>query len=279
MALTAIDDLIKRYLACPNCHGSLIVRGGVPVCDQCHFTGAISDDVVCMMDIQDSYFDAPFASAECHENAYLATFRMQQQTVLAGILKPGTIICDVGCGRKLQYHKPADCFVIGIDPSASSIMSNKSVDLRVLGTAANLPLPSNSVDVVTCLYSMHHMVGNTIKENHRNVSNAFEECSRVLKKSGHLFIFEVHPWRIISFLQRIVWNYARRTVHSKLDMYLWTSRELRVIGSKILPSSTVSCEKFHVPALIMLAPFLALPNFRIPRFLIPVDVSVHHWQL
>jgi ubiquinone/menaquinone biosynthesis C-methylase UbiE/uncharacterized protein YbaR (Trm112 family) len=276
--MSELFELIQSYLACPICHGRLIVNERTPICQQCHFAGQVHNDVVLMMEYRTSFFDEPFASNPVRDDEFLRMFRLEQEKILLGYLKSGSVVCDVGCGRMLQYQKPADCFVIGVDPSVSSIIANNMVNLKVLGTACSLPIPSNSVDVVVCFYSLHHMVGNTIAETSQNVMRAFKEFTRVLKQSGSLFVFEVNPRLIASVLQDILWNDARRILSSKLDMYLWPSKALRTLGCKTMPDRQITHKTFHVHAWKMLSPFVALPKVRLPRFLIPVDLSVYHWH-
>ena len=273
-----ISEAIQLYLACPNCQSRLIIRNNNPHCSNCPFTGQIQDNVVVMMDRQPSFFDEPFTGQKDSSDHSLALFRLQQEQILRGYLKSGAIVCDVGCGRSLQYNKLTDCFVIGIDPSFSSIKVNRDVDLNVLGTALALPIPSRSVDVLLCFYSVHHMVGNTMDETRQNVFNAFQEFARVLKQDGTLLIFDVSPWFVGGLLQRSLWNYARKRLGSKLDMYLWPSKALMNIGRHAMPTMKVVHKTLHIPALKMLSPFLAFPQVRVPRFLIPVDVSVYQWR-
>lgn len=274
-----ISEAIQRHLACPRCHGQLIVRNDSPQCVHCPFTGHVQDHVVVMMDRQPSFFDQPFdVPPKDSEDPFLALFRLQQERILQGYLKTGAIVCDVGCGRRLQYTKPADCFVIGVDPSFSSIKANRDVDLNVLGTALALPIPSGGVDVLLCFYSVHHMVGHTIDETTQRVSTAFKEFARVLRPGGTLFIFEVSPWLVSGLLQRSLWNHARKVFDCKLDMYLWPSRALMNIGLRAMPHMKIAHRVLHIPALQMLPPFLAFPQVKIPRFLIPVDISVYQWH-
>jgi hypothetical protein len=109
------------------------------------------------------------------------------------------------------------------------------------------------------------------------VLNAFQEFTRVLKQDGTLFIFDVSPWFISALLQRSLWNYARKWLGSKLDMYLWPSKALMNIGQQAMPTMKVAHKTLHLPALKLLSPFLAVPQVKVPRLLIPVDVSVYQW--
>ena len=142
-----------------------------------------------------SYFDDRFhAMKHGPENGGEWDFCYAQQTELfSGYLKPGMLVLDIGCGPTLPYPKPPGVQIIGLEPSLQSIRNNDQLDLRVFGTAYSIPLADASVDVVTCFYAIHHMVGKTGRETVENVNRAFAEFGRVLKPGGHLFVFEMTP--------------------------------------------------------------------------------------
>lgn len=277
-----IIDAVRNYLACPHCHGQLKVEHNKILCQSCDFVGQIADGVVTTMEYsQPSYFDQSFELL--HEDKKNTKFwqlsRMRQGNMLTPFLKPGVVVLDVGCGRSLQYQKPSNCFVIGLDPSFRSIRANVNVDLRVFGTALVLPVPTDSVDVIVCFYSVHHMVGDSSNETRQNVSKAFEEFARVLKPEGDLFIFEVSPWFIGKVLQKALWGLAHRVLNRKLEMFLWPSKVLKDIGGKTMPKATLKYNTFPVPMFTLLPPFLALPWLQVPRLLIPVDLMLYHWHM
>jgi len=280
--MDSIIDAVRFYLACPQCHSQLSVDQNKVFCQSCDFIGQVLDGVVTTMDCSRySYFDRPFEiQQESKKNEIIWQLSHQQQgKILAPYLKPGVVVLDVGCGRSLQYQKPTGCFVIGIDPSFLSIRANVDLDLRVLGTAIALPVPSKSIDVIICFYSVHHIVGNSLNETQQNVCKAFEEFARVLKPRGDLFVFEVSPWFMGRVFQSAVWELAHRVLDTKLEMFLWPHKLLKDIGCKTMPKATLNCNTFRIPMLTLLPPFLALPWLRVPRFLIPVDLMLYHWHL
>jgi ubiquinone/menaquinone biosynthesis C-methylase UbiE len=280
--MDSIVDAVRCYLACPQCHSKLSVDQSKVFCQSCDFVGQVLDGVVTTMDCSRyTYFDQPFEilqESKRNEKIWQLS-HLQQAKILTPYLKPGVVVLDVGCGRNLQYQKPTGCFVIGLDPSFISIRANINVDLRVLGTAFALPVPSGSVDVIICFYSVHHIVGNSLNETRRNVCKAFEEFARVLKPAGDLFVFEVSPWLLGRIFQSVVWELAHRVLHTKLEMFLWSCKLLKDIGYKTMSKATLNCNTFRIPMPTLLPPFLAFPWLRVPRFLIPVDLVLYHWHL
>lgn len=277
-----IIDAVRNYLACPQCHSQLKVGRNKISCQSCDFVGHISDGVVTTMEYsQPSYFDQPFEILQDDKKneKFWQLSHQRQVNILTPFLKQGVVGLDVGCGRSLQYQKPSGCFIIGLESSFLSIRANVNVDLRVFGTAFALPIPSDSVDVIVCFYSVHHMVGNSLSESRQNVSKAFEEFVRVLKTGGDLFIFEVSPWFIGKVLQKALWGLAHRVLNRKLEMFLWPSKVLKDIGGKAMPKATLNCNTFPIPMFTLLPPFLALPWLQVPRFLIPVDLMLYHWHM
>jgi len=102
-------------------------------------------------------------------------------------IKQGERILDLGCGtgvliqRLLQVSPEIEVF--GIDSCAEMLAIAKqklpeSVDLKV-GSADNLPFPSNSFDVVVSTSAFHYF---------RDPSQALQEAKRVLKPNGRLVI-------------------------------------------------------------------------------------------
>ncbi|NJK65761.1 MAG: methyltransferase domain-containing protein [Microcoleus sp. CSU_2_2] len=102
-------------------------------------------------------------------------------------INPGERILDLGCGtgaliQRLLQMAP-EIQVFGIDPCAEMLeiakqKLSKSVDLN-LGSADNLPFPSNYFDVVVSTSAFHFF---------RDPSQAIQEAKRVLKPNGRLVI-------------------------------------------------------------------------------------------
>jgi ubiquinone/menaquinone biosynthesis C-methylase UbiE len=178
----------------------------------------------------------------------------------------------------LAYDPRPDAFVVGVDPSAKALRGNRRLNLRVHTSAVRLPIASESVDLLICFYSLHHMIGTSVKETRTNVTECLSECARVLTPEGVLFIAENNPRTLFWFLQRWGWTGAKRLLGRHLDMFFWSRREL----DRLLMEATgrhatrmVSCD---TGPLTVLSPLFAAPQFKVFRFLHPLDCSVSIWQ-
>jgi SAM-dependent methyltransferase len=97
-------------------------------------------------------------------------------------LKPGLRVLDVGCGRggTLEQLGSVVSYPIGIDPDLRSLIEHRLPDLpRMAATAAALPLPANSVDLVLSSWVLEHLP---------TPAHTFSEVARVLRPGG-AFIF------------------------------------------------------------------------------------------
>ena len=278
-----LAEHVERRLACPDCRSRLRVDEPAIRCtnDACHFDGVIVDGVVVVGDRSAvSFFDARHQIMEqgkACDGAWCLCYEAQASLVEA-IPRPGTVVLDVGCGPSLPYAKPDDCFVIGLEASFESIRVNQGLDLRVYGTATALPLPAASIDTVLCFYSLHHMTGQTIEENRAIVLRAFRELGRVVKPGGELLVFEVSPWEPAWIVERTLWNWAKRAIGARLDMFFYPEREYEAFGREAMPGATFSKHTFVRPMLSAFPPAFSLPWLRVPRFLYPFDVNLYRWQ-
>jgi SAM-dependent methyltransferase len=209
-----------------------------------------------------------------------AAFYAQQIKALGQRLNGANVILDVGCGPRRPWEAPPGSLIIGVDPSYESLRHNKDVDLRVHGSATALPLATGSVDAIVCFYSLHHVVGATVRDNEALARAAFREFGRVLRQTGHLLVFEVAPWWPAWMLQRVGWTAARRLLGPLLAMFFWSSRGLRQIARECLPAGTdLEYMAFHVPPLTTFPPAFAVQAFRVPRLLYPFEICMYHWRV
>jgi len=278
-----IARLIKKYLVCPETHHALVVEEKTISCTACGFKGRIEDEVAVMLDgQQSSFFDDTFEIMRQGIVEQGTSWRIaceRQVALLAGHFAPGQVILDVGCGPCLPYQHPVGAFVIGLEPSLPSIRENRQVDLGVCGTATNIPLPDHSVDLAVAFYSVHHMVGQKVRENDQIVEKAFSELARVMKANGSLIVFEMTPWRLFAALQRVVWNQARRLLGGKLDMYFRSRQSMTALGRLAFPNATLEVIDFRISPFETFPPIFSLPWLRIPKLVYPLEARGYKWQL
>ena len=273
---------IEDHLACPRCHGPVTVRAEEIRCSRsgCEFTGAIADEIALMRGQRDgSFFDDKHEVME-HGSAEPGVRRCcyaEQATVIESAIPAGAVVVDVGCGPTLQYRRTKPWVLIGVDLSYESLRANTEVDIRVYGSAADLPLGDGSVDAIVSLYAIHHFGGQTRRENESRVARGFAEFGRVLKPGGSLFIFELSPWWPVWQAQCAGWNLARRLMPG-MDIFFWRERPLvDVAAAHLGRTTTLRRVRFRAPALTPIPPVFACPALKIPRFLFPFHVHLYHW--
>ncbi len=273
-------DLIQKHLACVQCKGALTASEGRYACPSCSRTYDFEDGVFFAKESKAThYFDAVHQVMQVgNESEEISTLCYTEQSRLAlDMIRPGDVVVDIGCGPKINYAKPADCTLIGIDPSFESIRANKALDIRIFGGAENAPLPDNSVDRIFLFYSIHHMVGRTVEENAANLAASLRECGRVMRAGGTLAVFDMSPWWPAWQAQKLGWNAARGMLADKLDMFFWRESALQRLAEKAVAAKSFSSHTFKVSPFLMFPPAFGLPNFKVPRFLYPFDVKMYKW--
>ena len=145
------------------------------------------------------------------------------------------VIVDVGCGWgrsfELLQRRFAPSALIGIDVSTEMLQAAAaeagkhgiSVDLRQ-ANSASLPLPSESVDMVFCHQTFHHLV---------DQDSALREFHRVLKPGGLLLFAESTRKYIHSWIIRLLFRHPME-VQKTAEEYLAMIRDS---GFEIEPQS------------------------------------------
>ncbi len=143
------------------------------------------------------------------------------------------VIVDVGCGWGRSFVLLKERFaprtLIGIDVSTEMLKSAQTeagkhgidVDLRQ-ANSAKLPLPSESVDMVFCHQTFHHLV---------DQDSALSEFHRVLKPGGVLLFAESTKKYIHSWIIRLLFRHpmdVQKTAEEYLAM-------IRVAGFEVEP--------------------------------------------
>jgi demethylmenaquinone methyltransferase/2-methoxy-6-polyprenyl-1,4-benzoquinol methylase len=118
----------------------------------------------------------------------LMTFRMdvgwRRRTVKALNLDPGSVVLDLACGTGdfcndlLRYGLEP----VGLDFSAGMLGAANTDAPLIRADALCLPIPANQVDGITCGFALR---------NFTNLSEFFEEISRVLKPGGRIGLLDV----------------------------------------------------------------------------------------
>jgi SAM-dependent methyltransferase len=96
---------------------------------------------------------------------------------------PGDVLLDAGCGEgKLRTHLPSSAHYVGLDRylgDQENEYSNWTMRPNVLGDVHQLPMASESCQVVALMHVLEHV---------RDPALVFSEIARVLRPSGYAFI-------------------------------------------------------------------------------------------
>jgi len=88
----------------------------------------------------------------------------------------GMVIADIGCGEQplRDLIESKGCKYVGID-----ISQNAKMNIDVIASITNIPIPDNTFDCIICTEVLEHVV---------NTHLAFIEMKRLIKKGGCLII-------------------------------------------------------------------------------------------
>jgi ubiquinone/menaquinone biosynthesis C-methylase UbiE len=280
---TTLQLQVEHLLVCPRCRSSFTVVENEIQCQNatCGFVGLLVQDVVVLGGHSaPSFFDdrhTVMTAGNAQEGVRCLCYD-DQTRVANPLLRPGAIVLDVGCGPTLPYSKPPETFVIGLEASYESIRANRAVDLRLYGSALEIPLPDQSVDVVLAYYAIHHMTGQTMMENRQQLECAFRELGRVVKPGGDLLVFEVSPWKAVWLAEKLLWDTAKVVLGRKLDMCFYPKDVYERVGNAALSGTRLTVESFSTSMLSTFPPAFSLPWLPIPRFLYPFHVNLYRWR-
>jgi SAM-dependent methyltransferase len=269
---------IASHLACPQCQGRLALHGDEIHCATCGTVAALIGDIVSFQPGTKAYFDERVQELDTTTEFNWSFSYAQQVSLLKSHLQRARTVLDVGCGSRLPYEPTSEAFVIGVDPSVDALRANKRLNLRVHTSAARLPIASASVDLLVCFYSLHHMIGGSIAETRANVTGCLGECARSLVPGGTLFIVENNPRSLYHLAQQWGWPFAKRILGRHLDMFFWSQSDLNrllVEATGRGVERTITCDTSWRT---VIAPIFAVPSFKVPRFLHPLNCSVSIWN-
>lgn len=136
------------------------------------------------------------------------------------------VLLDVGCGQGKSFRYLMQAFaptrLIGVDADPASLQASAregerlGLPVQLLGgDCAELPLPSDSVDLIFCHQTFHHLV-----EQER----ALAEFHRVLKPGGYLLFAESTEAYIDTWVIRWFFRHPMH-VQKSADQYLAMLRE------------------------------------------------------
>jgi len=274
----SLSTHIATHLACPNCHGGLTLHGEDVCCARCGTVATLIGDIVSFQERGNAYFDERVHELDTTTNNNWSFSYAQQVSILSSHLEGASTVLDVGCGSRLPYEPRRDAFVIGVDPSVDALRANMRLNLRVHASATQLPVASSSVDLLVCFYSLHHMIGGSIAETRANVTGCLRECARAIVAGGTLFIVENNPRSLYGLFQQWGWPFAKQILGRHLDMFFWSQRDLNQLLVEATGRGVEHTIKCDTSWLTVISPMFAVPGFKVPRFMHPLNCSVSIWN-
>ncbi|MEO8637315.1 MAG: class I SAM-dependent methyltransferase [Candidatus Taylorbacteria bacterium] len=147
----------------------------------------------------------------------------QSDVILPNILrlldiKEGTVLLDLACGEGFFAREFAKkkAKVIGVDIAPELIQiakknSPSSIEFFARSADDLSPLSDGSVDTITIILAI---------QNIENAQGVFDECGRVLKKGGKIFLVLNHP--AFRIPKKSSWGYEEevKVQYRRVDAYL-----------------------------------------------------------
>jgi len=269
-------------LACIKCGATPLPRKeNAFSCSRCDWSARVVDGVIDTLgqNVIADFDDLHQTMQENNATDIISQLMYQRQSALVeSVMRSGAVVLDIGCGPSLPYKKPPGVFLIGLEPSMQSIRINSELDLAICGSATELPLRDNSVDLAMCFYSVHHMVGDRIPQTVANVNKAFGEFARVLKPNGTLLVFEVCTWQVFSIAQTMLWQLFRNKFGTAINFYFWRKDALGKLAERHLPTASHSTVAYRCSPFVVFPPIFAWQWLRVPRFCYPFNVIAMRWD-
>lgn len=123
-------------------------------------------------------------------------------------------ILDIGCGNgkdMLLLESLGASQVYGLDPSAFMVAQAKKTIVKsenvVLGSIEETNFEDESFDIAIARFSVHHL---------SSLEKAYNEISRILKKSGLLIFVVHHPFRDVLYQEKKI--YGKQEI-IKIELY------------------------------------------------------------
>lgn len=186
-------------------------------------------------------------------------------------------VVDVGCGYGHSLKKLSEQFspslLIGLDVDMDMINASKAYSLKenlhaklIHCSSNNVPLASNSVDLIFCHQTFHHII-----EQQKAISEFF----RILKPGGYLLFAESTKYYIHSWIIRLLFRHpmhVQKTAEEYLELlrnagfninqnaisypYLWWSRKDFAIMERLFKITPPQNKKETLINLVAIKPSL-----------------------
>lgn len=159
--------------------------------------------------VKESSFGVWFLSTDTWINRVLGTALDDLEMLMVDRLDSYPVILDIGCGHGHslpmldQRFNPEKLIGLDVDPKVSTLSADNAAACQcdvqfVVSDAASIELPDESVDMILCHQTFHHIVDQTGTAN---------EFYRVLKPGGVLLFAESCKKFIFSLPVRVLFRH------------------------------------------------------------------------
>lgn len=174
-------------------------------------------------------------------------------------------LLDVGNGGFFNYSTDSIPEVVACDLMLKDERPASNIQFKP-GSILELPFEEKRFDCVLVQSVLHHVAGDSVAQNHRNMEQAISECMRVLKPGGKLVIVEstVPTWfyYLVEFpmytLLHRIWRYKHPLT------FQFTRHRIEQVFQK-LPGSLI--EEVIIPRGKWVMQF----GMVVPTFLTPIE--------
>lgn len=100
-------------------------------------------------------------------------------------------VLEVGCGARFSFRSASEKIGVDITPRLVKELQHRNPEVNLLiADVRYLPFRDMVFDLVTAVFLLHHLVGETIALSRKNVRRGLTEMARVSDEHGRLLILE-----------------------------------------------------------------------------------------
>lgn len=132
--------------------------------------------------------------SETYDSVENKTRDIEAKALRESVLGENLDILEIGCGtgKNTEFLQTKAAKLIGADFSAEMLekakakITSENVEFRQMDLRNEWSFAENSFDLVTCSLALEHI---------ENIDFVFAQAARVLRKDGHFYIGELHPFK------------------------------------------------------------------------------------
>ncbi|MDD2891297.1 MAG: methyltransferase domain-containing protein [bacterium] len=189
-----INDQLLSVLACPTCKSSLSFSVGTLRCKSCNKTYPIKDKIIDFLD-QEKLNEVKSVNSEYHDkeadyydelHLHMAKENKLFKKIIKDIEISGKNILDIGTGTGFiidNFRKEVQFVCLDISSQMlqrTMIKHPGQILLALRGDAEQIPITSNSMDIIFISSTLHHLP---------HWEKCLNEVYRILKPEGWFILF------------------------------------------------------------------------------------------